>query len=69
MAVPYGQQPMAVAQPMPGYESNYPQAVPPQEAAADDPAAKLQKLKKMLDDGLIDADDYEKKKDEVLAAM
>ena len=58
-------QPMAQAQPMP-QEAPQP---PPEAPAADDPAAKLQKLKGMLDAGLIDQDDYEKKKDAILETM
>ena len=64
-AVPMAQ-PMAQAVPMaqpvaqPGYGANY------AEDGADDVHAKLAKLKKMMDDGLIDADDYERKKDQLL---
>jgi len=38
-------------------------------AAAEDPQAKLQKLKGLLDGGLISADDYEKAKAEVLKQL
>ena len=38
-------------------------------AAAEDPQAKLQKLKGLLDGGLISTDDYEKAKAEVLKQL
>jgi membrane protease subunit (stomatin/prohibitin family) len=42
---------------------------PQQAAAADDPVAKLQKLKQMLDAGLISQDEYDTKKGDILAQM
>jgi membrane protease subunit (stomatin/prohibitin family) len=39
------------------------------QAAADDPMAKLQQLKKMLDSGLITQDEYDQKKADILAQM
>jgi len=79
-----GQQ-MAYAQPYPQQDPNMAQAAmaqpavaqavaqpaPVEQAAppADDPAAKLAKLKTLLDQGLIDQDDYDQKKDAILAAM
>jgi membrane protease subunit (stomatin/prohibitin family) len=42
---------------------------PQQAAAADDPVAKLQKLKQMLDAGLISQDEYDNKKGDILAQM
>jgi membrane protease subunit (stomatin/prohibitin family) len=39
------------------------------QAAADDPMAKLQQLKKMLDAGLITQDEYDQKKADILAQM
>jgi membrane protease subunit (stomatin/prohibitin family) len=44
------------------------QAQPP-AAAQEDPKATLKKLKEMLDDGLITAEEYEKKKQEILSRM
>jgi membrane protease subunit (stomatin/prohibitin family) len=38
-------------------------------AAPEDPKAKLKQLKEMLDDGLITAEEYEKKKQEILSRM
>lgn len=46
-----------------------PQPAPQATSNVDDPVAVLQKLKTMLDAGLISADDYEKKKAEVMARM
>ena len=73
----------AMAQPVPAqpaYDANYaasaavpevPEGAPvdPAGVALDDAQEQLTKLKKMMDAGLIDADDYEKKKDEILARM
>lgn len=42
---------------------------PQQSPAGDDPMAKLQKLKQMLDGGLISQDDFDKKKAEILEAF
>jgi membrane protease subunit (stomatin/prohibitin family) len=39
------------------------------QAAAEDPMAKLQQLKKMLDAGLITQDEYDQKKADILAQM
>lgn len=47
----------------------YPQATSSAGHAAPGPKAKLQELKQMLDDGLIDQADYDKKKAEILASM
>lgn len=47
----------------------YPQATSNAGHAAPGPKAKLQELKQMLDDGLIDQADYDKKKAEILASM
>ncbi|MDB2576435.1 SPFH domain-containing protein [Planctomycetota bacterium] len=42
---------------------------PQQPPAADDPMAKLQKIKEMLDGGLISQDDFDKKKAEILESL
>ncbi len=42
---------------------------PAQPSQADDPTAKLQKLKQMLDGGLISQEDFEKKKNQILDSM
>ena len=54
------------------YRSNVSQAEQPKEVAAKEtPSAKdrLGDLKKMLDDGLITEDEYNKKKEEILKNM
>lgn len=56
--VPIGQQVGAAMNVQPGDAS-----------AANDPVAKLQKLKQMLDSGLISQADFDKKKAEILAAL
>jgi len=45
------------------------EAAAPVQTAAEDPQAKLQKLKALLDGGLISAEDFEKAKAEVLKQL
>lgn len=52
---------------MGGWPAQQPAA--PQQPTADDPMAKLQKLKQMLDMGLISAADFEEKKKEILNTL
>lgn len=43
--------------------------VQPAGTSQDDPMAKIQKLKQMLDAGLITNEDFEKKKNDILSKM
>lgn len=43
--------------------------VQPQQPQADDPMAKLNKLKQLLENGLITQDDFDKKKQQILDSM
>ena len=60
--------PMAVAQPM--MASAQPMSVPMASAVpVNDPVEKLEKLKEMLDRGLISESEYNAKKAEIMATM
>jgi len=63
-------QPVAAAPPQQAFTQPVAAAPPPPSGGGDDdPQAQLAKLKGLLDQGLIDQDDYDKKKDQILARL
>jgi hypothetical protein len=50
----------------PGYEEEYVEQAPPQQAAAPDYTAELERLAELRDKGVISAEDFEAKKNQLL---
>jgi hypothetical protein len=66
-AEPVAAETVAIAEPMPDLQMGQPMGEP--SDTADEVTVQLTKLKNMLEQGLIDQSDYDKKKEELLAKM